>query len=234
MNRSDCHKQKIHLTSFLFVALLSIVFAGCSAKKQYQSRVPQEAQVSQEPAAEQLLRFDQPLTLKSSYWDGQNLYIQYQDAGNNFYYGYTNRASQLSLAIHTDWAPVYQVFPVDEKKYHEVAIAFQPLFTAGTEDWEGLSDIIVERLTPQTPGQGILVNLRDQELFIYRDQDNNLGTQIPGDAAFKLYDTYGFPLDLTEIIAIENNMTVDQKGFETCMTEQKERARAALATRAKL
>lgn len=50
---------------------------------------------------------------------------------------------------------------------------------------------------------------------------------LKGEVAFKLYDTYGFPLDLTELIAAENAMTVDQDGFETAMTVQKERARAA-------
>jgi alanyl-tRNA synthetase len=50
---------------------------------------------------------------------------------------------------------------------------------------------------------------------------------IPGDLAFKLYDTYGFPLDLTNDIARERNFTVDSAGFEQAMNAQRERARAA-------
>ncbi len=50
---------------------------------------------------------------------------------------------------------------------------------------------------------------------------------IPGDFAFMLYDTYGFPLDLTEDIARENNFTVDLAGFESLLQQQKERARGA-------
>ncbi|MFD1955432.1 alanine--tRNA ligase [Paenibacillus thailandensis] len=50
---------------------------------------------------------------------------------------------------------------------------------------------------------------------------------IGGDDAFKLYDTYGFPFDLTEDFAAENGMTVDKEGFDAAMEAQRERARAA-------
>jgi alanyl-tRNA synthetase len=53
------------------------------------------------------------------------------------------------------------------------------------------------------------------------------GTEIPGDVAFKLYDTYGFPVDLTADIARERDLTVDQEGFEAAMAGQRDRARAA-------
>lgn len=50
---------------------------------------------------------------------------------------------------------------------------------------------------------------------------------ISGPDAFKLYDTYGFPFDLTEDYATEQGMTVDREGFDASMEEQRERARAA-------
>ena len=53
------------------------------------------------------------------------------------------------------------------------------------------------------------------------------GFRISGDFAFKLYDTYGFPLDLTELMARERGFTVDVAGFERLMEEQRERARKA-------
>ncbi len=50
---------------------------------------------------------------------------------------------------------------------------------------------------------------------------------IDGEQAFRLYDTYGFPLELTEEIAGENNLTVEQEGFTNAMEQQRSRARSA-------
>lgn len=57
--------------------------------------------------------------------------------------------------------------------------------------------------------------------------DGSKGGIIPGFIAFELYDTYGFPLDMTQLLAAERGLTVDVVGFETAMEEQRNRARAA-------
>ncbi len=53
------------------------------------------------------------------------------------------------------------------------------------------------------------------------------GNEIPGETVFRLYDTYGFPTDLTADIARERNLTLDMAGYERAMAAQKQRARAA-------
>ena len=58
-------------------------------------------------------------------------------------------------------------------------------------------------------------------------KDMRRDQELPGEVAFKLYDTYGFPLDLTEQALIEKDLRVDHAGFEAAMAEQKAKARAA-------
>ncbi|MFQ5602171.1 MAG: alanine--tRNA ligase [bacterium] len=70
---------------------------------------------------------------------------------------------------------------------------------------------------------------RGIEIFerVVEDMQKSRKTVIAGEDAFKLYDTYGFPLDLTQLMARQKNLTVDEEGFEKAMTAQRERARKA-------
>jgi alanyl-tRNA synthetase len=53
------------------------------------------------------------------------------------------------------------------------------------------------------------------------------GKQVPGELVFKLYDTYGFPADLTNDVAREQGLTIDEAGFETAMAQQKSQSQSA-------
>lgn len=77
-----------------------------------------------------------------------------------------------------------------------------------------------ERLFGETLDKGLEVFEKIKAEVL---EKNN--TIIPGEDAFMLYDTYGFPLDLTKLIADENGLTVDEKGFHKEMEKQRKRAR---------
>ncbi|MCD8020653.1 MAG: alanine--tRNA ligase, partial [Clostridiales bacterium] len=74
----------------------------------------------------------------------------------------------------------------------------------------------------------------DQGLSILNDLEADMKekgeSQLSGEEAFKLYDTYGFPLDLTKEILMEKGYSIDEDGFKKCMEEQREKARKARKT----
>ena len=68
---------------------------------------------------------------------------------------------------------------------------------------------------------------RGLRLLEEESRNINIGGKLSGDVAFKLYDTYGFPLDLTEDVLKKRKLSVDNERFSECMEEQKSRARAS-------
>ncbi|HVW22661.1 MAG TPA: alanine--tRNA ligase [Opitutaceae bacterium] len=68
----------------------------------------------------------------------------------------------------------------------------------------------------------------DRGLAIFNQGAERLSGQVPGRLAFELYDTYGFPVDMTQLLAAERGLAVDLPGFEAEMEKQRERGRAAL------
>lgn len=85
--------------------------------------------------------------------------------------------------------------------------------------------------------------IREEEISFFRTLEQGIkrieniisatkeseGTLIDGLAVFELYDTYGFPVDLTSLIARENDLSIDEEGFNNELTKQKDRSRAATA-----
>jgi alanyl-tRNA synthetase len=81
--------------------------------------------------------------------------------------------------------------------------------------------------------------IQEEEISFLRTLDQGIKkfeaytkNPIEGDFAFELYDTYGFPIDLTQLIARENDKDVDMDGFHKCMEQQKNRSRKATAVSA--
>ncbi len=69
--------------------------------------------------------------------------------------------------------------------------------------------------------------LRQGQVFLSEALDKLEGDTLSGEEAFTLHDTYGFPVEVTEEMCADRNVKVDMEGFERCMDEQRERARAA-------
>lgn len=84
----------------------------------------------------------------------------------------------------------------------------------------------IERILAQEESQ--FARTLEQGLRLLQEQIQSLkGKEIAGDIAFKLYDTYGFPLDLTADIAREQGLTIDMEEFNQCMQQQRELSQSA-------
>ena len=85
---------------------------------------------------------------------------------------------------------------------------------------------VIERLLAQEENQ--FARTLEQGLTLLQEHMKTLKTStIPGEMAFKLYDTYGFPLDLTADIAREHGLDIDREGFEQCMQQQRLKSQSA-------
>lgn len=86
---------------------------------------------------------------------------------------------------------------------------------------------LIERTLKKEEEQ--FLNTLDRGLALLEQELVKLGESkiFPGDVAFKLYDTYGFPADLTQDVVRDRGYTVDMEGFDKCMAEQKARAKSA-------
>jgi alanyl-tRNA synthetase len=93
----------------------------------------------------------------------------------------------------------------------------------------GRAKALIEETLKQEEGR--FIQTLERGLRLLDDELEKLpeGSDLPGEAAFKLYDTYGFPLDLTQDALREKGRAVDTAGFDAAMAEQKAKARASWA-----
>ncbi|MDZ7657759.1 alanine--tRNA ligase [Fodinibius sp.] len=125
----------------------------------------------------------------------------------------------LRRAIRYGWDKLDLKKPFFYKLVPTLAEQFKDVFPVLVNQQDYVQNVIQseEKSFLNTLGQGI-------ELFNEMAEGKN---KISGEDAFKLHDTYGFPIDLTQLMARERDMDVDVEGFNKRMKEQKERARAA-------
>jgi alanyl-tRNA synthetase len=120
-----------------------------------------------------------------------------------YYYSYLDYKQPL----------LFQLLPLLAKQFEEV-------FPELNKQLDFVSKVVKEE-------EDAFLKTLDKGLKRIDDIIASSGKQIEGRSAFELFDTFGFPIDLTRLIATENNLTVDEPGFEAEMQQQKNRSRAA-------
>lgn len=133
-----------------------------------------------------------------------------------YYYSYLDYKQPL----------LFQLVPV-------IATQFATVFPELQQQLDFVSKVVKEEEDAflRTLEKGLIrlemyLSLEGLEKFVSGQSD---ATTLPGKLVFELYDTFGFPLDLTKLIASEKNLKVDELGFKAEMQQQKNRSRAATA-----
>jgi len=131
------------------------------------------------------------------------------------------RAVRSMRLLGVDEPTLPELLPVSRDK---MALSYPELGT----DWGRISQVTYaeEEAFRQTLRAG--TQMFDLAIARTRQQGRD---ELPGGEAFQLHDTFGFPIDLTLEMAVEQGLRVDEEGFRRLMTEQRERARAAARAR---
>lgn len=111
--------------------------------------------------------------------------------------------------LHYKQPLLYQLLPV-------IAMQFEKVFPELKNQQDFVSKVVMEE-------ENAFLKTVDNGLMMLEQSNKD----ISGQEAFKLYDTFGFPLDLTKLVASEKGLQVDEKGFEDEMQKQKDRSRSA-------
>jgi alanyl-tRNA synthetase len=128
------------------------------------------------------------------------------------------RAVRYAKQININRPFMYELVPV----VAEIMVDFYPEVKAKTDFIQKVIKNEEERFH-ETLNEGLAI--LSEVIKVQKEKGSNV---IPGEDVFRLYDTYGFPIELTEEYAEEEGMKVDQEGFEQEMGRQRERARAAI------
>lgn len=147
-----------------------------------------------------------------------------------YYYSYLNYQQPL----------LFQLVPVIAEQFADVFPELQQQESFVTkvirEEEEAFLRTLakgISRFEDEIKNREVLKNLPGKyKVEGYESSSTVTGKVIPGAFAFELNDTYGFPIDLTALMAAEKGYTVDMEGFEKFLKEQKDRSRAATATNA--
>jgi alanyl-tRNA synthetase len=114
---------------------------------------------------------------------------------------------------------------IKEVSFHKLVPAvFESL---GKEYPENMANASLAQKLLELEERKFLETLDNGMKFLNEALENISNQTLAGEVAFKLYDTYGFPLDLTEVILREKNLNLDHKGFEEAMKKQKESSKKA-------
>ncbi|WP_175639810.1 alanine--tRNA ligase [Metabacillus schmidteae] len=128
------------------------------------------------------------------------------------------RAVRYAKQININRPFMYELVPV----VAEIMVDFYPEVKVKTEFIQKVIKNEEERFH-ETLNEGLAI--LSEVMKTQKEKGNDV---IPGEDVFRLYDTYGFPVELTEEYAEEEGMKIDQEGFETEMERQRDRARAAM------
>ncbi|MEC7244348.1 MAG: alanine--tRNA ligase [Bacteroidota bacterium] len=132
----------------------------------------------------------------------------------------------LRRAVRYGFSSLNLKSPFLHKLSKEVISEYKDIFSNLSDQQEFISNVILEE-------EKTFLKTLENGLKKINNLKNNLKSDdkvIPGKLAFELFDTYGFPLDLTNLIARENNLKVDKNEFDKYLEEQRERSRNSSTT----
>jgi hypothetical protein len=144
--------------------------ASCMTHPEHMEAPPEEALAHRQVSPEEMVRYGTPVDLKEVYWNREEreLYLKYEAEGKE-YYGFTDRDSEQILTTHFDWFPTFQVHVSDLETFEREKTEAVALRVEHHRVWREMILSTVNQLTPAQPNEGVVLNSRDREYFVYRN-----------------------------------------------------------------